>query len=82
MYKEVIKLKNEALTRARKEKGFTQEALAKKLGYSKATVSNWENGYSYPSLADAFRVASILKKDINNLFFDLKVQDQCTKIQA
>lgn len=71
-------MKNDFLIKARKEKGLTQEELADKLGYSKASVSNWENGYSNPSLSDAFKVSEILKKDINLLFLDLKVQGQYT----
>jgi len=74
----VVKVKNDFLIKARKEKGLTQEELADKLGYSKASVSNWENGYSNPSLSDAFKVSEILKKDINLLFLDLKVQGQYT----
>ncbi|ETT45495.1 hypothetical protein C162_20521 [Paenibacillus sp. FSL R7-269] len=70
-------MKNESLTQARKKKGFTQESLAELLGYSKASVSNWENGYSNPSLSDAFKVSEILEEDINFLFFELKVQVQC-----
>ncbi|MDY7989800.1 helix-turn-helix transcriptional regulator [Paenibacillus polymyxa] len=71
-------MKNEALITARKNNGLTQEKLALKLEYSKATVSNWENGYSNPSLSDAFKVSEILNEDINVLFSDLKVQVQCT----
>ncbi|MED5017901.1 helix-turn-helix transcriptional regulator [Paenibacillus chibensis] len=71
--------KNEALAGARKNKGLTQEELASLLGYSKATVSNWENGYSNPSLSDAFKISRILNKDINKLFSGLYVQDSHTK---
>ncbi|APQ57678.1 MULTISPECIES: helix-turn-helix transcriptional regulator [Paenibacillus] len=71
-------MKNHALADARKKSGLTQEELAFKLGYSKATVSNWENGYSNPSLTDAFKISEILKADINYLFFGLKVQVQYT----
>ncbi|MEK5238093.1 helix-turn-helix transcriptional regulator [Paenibacillus sp. FSL L8-0470] len=72
-------MRNESLTQARKRKGFTQEGLAELMGYSKASVSNWENGYSNPSLSDAFKVSEILKEDINTLFSGLKVQFQCTE---
>ena len=63
---------------SRKKNKFTQEELAKKLGYSKGTVSNWENGYSNPSLQDAFKVAELLNDDINILFSAIKVQEWCT----
>ncbi|MFC5592101.1 helix-turn-helix transcriptional regulator [Sporosarcina soli] len=33
-----------SLKAARVEKGFTQEALAEKLGVSKRTLVSWENG--------------------------------------
>lgn len=75
-------MKNESLIKARKDNGYTQEGLARILGYSKATVSNWENGYSQPSLADAFKVSSILKSDINHIFSGLKVQEQCTFVKG
>lgn len=71
-------MKNRALITARKSNGLTQEELAIKLEYSKATVSNWENGYSNPSLSDAFKISKILNEDINVLFSGLKVQVQCT----
>lgn len=70
--------KNLDLAGARKDKGLTQEELAALLGYSKATVSNWENGYSSPSLSDAFKISRILNKDINKLFSGLYVQDSYT----
>jgi putative transcriptional regulator len=73
--------KNKILAMARKESGLTQEELAVMLGYSKATVSNWENGYSTPSLNDAFKVSRILDKDINCLFSDFHVQESYTKNQ-
>lgn len=61
-------MKNKNLILARKNKGYTQEKLASLLGYRKATVSNWENGYSNPSLTDAFKLSELLEKDINVLF--------------
>jgi len=71
-------LKNVNLIAARKSKGFTQESLAKELNYTKQAVSNWENGYSIPRTADALKVATILEKDVNFLFFDHKVQESHT----
>ncbi|PGZ24379.1 hypothetical protein COE50_28600 [Bacillus anthracis] len=52
------------LKEARKNKKWTQEELAKKVGTKKATISNYENEYSTPSnhmlmnLADALDVTS------------------------
>ena len=34
----------------RKEKGITQEDLAEYIGVSKASVSKWETGQSYPDI--------------------------------
>ena len=43
----------------RKEAGLTQEALGKKLGVIKQTVSNWENGISEPNSEVLSNIASI-----------------------
>lgn len=39
------------LTRMRREKGVTQDELAAHAGVSKASVSKWETGQSYPDIA-------------------------------
>ncbi len=39
------------LTRMRREKGVTQDELAAHVGVSKASVSKWETGQSYPDIA-------------------------------
>lgn len=65
-------MKNKELILARKDKCFTQEQFANFLGCRKSTISNWENGYSNPSLTDAFRVSKLLEKDVNILFSQLK----------
>lgn len=58
---------------ARVEKGYTQEALAEKLGVNKKTVINWENGevdmkpYMVYSLAYVFGMnADQLRVPIRN----------------
>ncbi len=68
-------MKNEILISARKEKGLTQEQLAEMLGCQKSSVSNWENGYSTPKLADAFKLSEILGYDVEQLFRGDKVQE-------
>lgn len=45
---------------ARMKAGLTQEQLAEKVGYTKQTISNWENGKSRPSLEDWIMVKEIL----------------------
>lgn len=72
-------MKNERLLRARKEKGYTQEEIAKLLGYKqRSSYANWENGHITPPLKVAIRIAEILEKDVEYLFFEGKVQDSHT----
>ncbi|MFD2330049.1 helix-turn-helix transcriptional regulator [Cohnella sp. GCM10020058] len=71
---------NEALVSARKEKGWTQDDVAQKLGCQKSTVSNWERGYSKPPLEDAFRVADLYGRTVESLFRHLLVQESQTTI--
>ncbi|MCL1862166.1 MAG: helix-turn-helix domain-containing protein [Defluviitaleaceae bacterium] len=41
----------ETITTKRREKGITQDALAAYVGVTKASVSKWETGQSYPDIA-------------------------------
>jgi putative transcriptional regulator len=70
--------KNLELIRARKAKNLTQEQLAELLECKKTTISNWENGYSKPTLDVAYKVSELLELDINALFFSDKVQESQT----
>ena len=54
----------ERIRQLRKEAGLTQEALGKKLGVIKQTVSSWENGISEPNseiLSNMHLLVSIIK---------------------
>lgn len=65
-------MKNVRLKKARELKGFSQEQLAKLVGsQGKSSVSNWENGYSTPTLETAIKLSRILEKDIEFLFGQL-----------
>jgi len=62
-------MKNKRLKKARELKGLSQEQLAKLVGsQGKSSVSNWENGYSTPTLETAIKLSRILEKDIEFLF--------------
>lgn len=68
----LIKIKiHEQIKNYRKERGLTQEELAKELSVSRSTISSWEVGRSYPDLetivviSDFFGITidSLLKED-------------------
>ena len=62
-------MKNLNLINARKKKQLTQAELANLLKFvSKATISNWETGYSKPRLEMALTVSEILDEDVAFLF--------------
>ena len=55
----------EKLKLARADADLTQEALAEKISVSRQTISNWENGKSYPDIASL-----ILLSDTYNVTLD------------
>nr|WP_239457718.1 helix-turn-helix transcriptional regulator [Listeria seeligeri] len=71
-------MKNTKLVKARKEKGLTQETLARHLNVQKSTISNWENGYSTPQISQAIKLASLLNEEVS-ILFSSEVQDFHTK---
>ena len=54
------------LVKKRKEKGITQDELANYIGVSKASVSKWETGQSYPDITFLPMPAS---------YFDISIDD-------
>ncbi|MBN7772339.1 helix-turn-helix domain-containing protein [Clostridium aminobutyricum] len=77
------------LIEKRKEKGITQDELASYIGVSKASVSKWETGHSYPDitflpqLAAYFNISideligylpQMEKEDIKNLYYKLTAE--------
>lgn len=58
------------LEKARKEKGLSQEYVARQLGVSRATVDNWEKGITKPTLPMAVKLAEILGVPLQTLAED------------
>lgn len=54
------KLVGENTARIRKEKGFTQEALAERSGLSQQYISGLENGSRNPTIVTLFELSSAL----------------------
>ena len=51
----------------RKEKGMTQEELANYMGVSKAAISKWESGQSYPDITLLPILATFFNVSIDEL---------------
>ena len=60
---------NNRLAKMRKERGWSQEQLSKKLGVSRQTVISIEKGHFDPSLPLAFRLAYIFDSTIEDIFW-------------
>jgi len=56
-----------AIVNKRKEKGITQDDLANYIGVSKASVSKWETGQSYPDIAFLPQLATYFNISIDEL---------------
>jgi transcriptional regulator with XRE-family HTH domain len=57
----------ENLIRKRKEKGITQDELARFIGVSKASVSKWETGHSYPDVVFLPQLAAYFDISLDEL---------------
>ncbi|MFR1709702.1 MAG: helix-turn-helix domain-containing protein [Clostridium sp.] len=61
----------------RKRKGLTQEQVADAIGVSKAAVSKWESGNTYPDITLLAPLARLLDTNINELLeFNSKLTDK------
>lgn len=56
-----------ALERARREKGFSQEYIARQLNVSRGTIDNWEKGATKPTLPMAIKLAELLDIPLQQL---------------
>jgi len=51
----------------RKDRGLSQQALAKIIGVTHAAISYWENGVNIPNVLDIWKVADALNMSIDEL---------------
>lgn len=58
---------DKTISQLRREKGITQEELAEYIGVSKASVSKWETGHSYPDITFLPLLATFFNISIDNL---------------
>ncbi len=56
------KLKNTRLT-----EGLTQESVAEKIGVSRQTISNWENGKFYPDILNVIALSNLYSISLDEL---------------
>jgi len=69
---------SKCIIQKRKEKGITQEQLADYIGVSKASVSKWESGQSYPDILLLPEIATYFNISVDELIGyspQLKKQD-------
>ncbi len=73
-------MKHLRLILARKAKGFTQEEMAKLLGYKdKSGYCQLENGQVSMTLEKASRICEILGVQIEEIFFNKTVEEASTR---
>ena len=58
---------NEKIVVLRKKMGVSQELLAEKLGVTRQTVSNWEQGLTTPDVMQAKKLSNIFKISLDDL---------------
>ena len=58
---------NQKLQKLRKEKGMTQEALAKRLYVSRTAISKWESGRGVPSIDSLKQIAQFFSVTLDEL---------------
>jgi transcriptional regulator with XRE-family HTH domain len=58
---------SEKLKQARTDSGLSQEEVADKLGVSRQTMSNWENGRSFPDIVSVMALSDIYNVALDSL---------------
>ena len=59
-----------AMERARRNAGYSQEALANKVGLSRQSINTIETGSGRPGLRNAMRISKVLGHSVEGLFGD------------
>lgn len=67
---------NENLSKVRKDRGLTQEALASKLNVVRQTISKWENGTAVPDADTLCKIADALDVSVAELLGETKDKDE------
>lgn len=57
---------------ARNEAGYTQERAAEALDVSRQTISNWENGKSYPDIVSVIKMSGLYSVSLDHLLKEEK----------
>jgi len=65
----------------RREKGFSQEKLAEKIGVSRQAVAKWEVGQSYPDMGNLILLSELFGMSIDRLVKDY-ADEHCTYGEA
>ena len=55
------------IKKSRNESGLTQEQAAESLGVSRQTISNWENGKSYPDIISVIKMSDLYSVSLDYL---------------
>jgi putative transcriptional regulator len=70
------------LKKIREECGYTQDEMAKKLGYnSKSAYNMKEKGARKVTVEEAYTISRILNKSIEEIFFESIVAKNATKLK-
>ena len=56
-----------SISTLRKERHYTQEYLAKRLGVSQTTVSGWEAGRVVPAMKNIIALANLFGKTVDDI---------------
>lgn len=57
----------EAIRKAREEKGYSRERLARRIGVHRHTIGHWELDYSSPSILSVEAIADVFNMSIDDL---------------